>query len=314
MLHVNPKVSIIIPAYNSEKYLSICLDSISIQTYDDFELIIINDASIDSTKVIISDFIISNKGIPVKYFENKTNIGQAASLNIGIENANGKFICMVDSDDTISSDYLFQLYQKIYDQYDFIYCGFDIIDSVNNRNIIYVNTRKYLANSDDIINQYMTAKNHFSFVGAIYRKEFLTKHNIRFNEANRYGCDIEFICDLFLKRPRCSCVDKSLYYYLIRPNSLTTDIDCPNIFHCVEGMQRIQKKIHGLRKRLLFSVTKKANMIYHVIMDLYWKQTKKESSTKIKLYYTYFFLIQVVQKPSKRFTNEKIKALIYFLK
>ncbi len=98
-----PKVSIIIPVYNTEKYLSRCLDSIIDQTLDDYEVIIIDDSSTDHSPEIISEYA---RLYPeqVKTFQTTKNSGVATARNIGLEHATGAYIGFIDSDDVISPD------------------------------------------------------------------------------------------------------------------------------------------------------------------------------------------------------------------
>ena len=99
-------VSIIVPVYNSGLYLSDCLNSISHQTYRTYELILINDGSTDNSVEIIKNFIRGNSHVRVVLIDLAQNVGQSAARNKGIQNALGKYLLFVDSDDTISSDCL----------------------------------------------------------------------------------------------------------------------------------------------------------------------------------------------------------------
>lgn len=92
------KVSIIIPIYNSEKYLKQCLESIINQTYKNIEIICINDGSTDNSEKIIKDYLKTNKNIT---YLKQPNAGQSIARNKGLEKATGDFILFVDSDDFI---------------------------------------------------------------------------------------------------------------------------------------------------------------------------------------------------------------------
>ena len=94
----NPKVSVIVPIYNVEKYLKECLDSIQNQTYTNFECIMINDGSEDKSKEIAGSYLNDNRFILI----NQANSGQSVARNKGVEIAKGEFICFVDSDDIIN--------------------------------------------------------------------------------------------------------------------------------------------------------------------------------------------------------------------
>src|SRR3989338_8311465 len=91
---MNPKASIIICTYNDEKYLRGCIQRILENTFKDFELIIVNDASTDNTEKIIKSF----KDKRIRYYKNKKNIGISESRNKAIENSNGKYIFITDGD------------------------------------------------------------------------------------------------------------------------------------------------------------------------------------------------------------------------
>lgn len=102
-----PKISVIVPVFNTEKYIKRCIDSILAQKFDDFEVIIVNDGSTDSSGQIIRDYESKNSN-KIKYYE-KENGGLSDARNFGIKKATGSYLCFVDSDDYIDS----QLFEKI---------------------------------------------------------------------------------------------------------------------------------------------------------------------------------------------------------
>ena len=105
------KFSIIIPAYNAEKYLENCLNSVVNQTFNDFEVIVINDGSKDNTQKIIDNYIKDNKYIKCI---NQKNSGLSASRNNGLDMASGEYIVYLDSDDSINLEFLENIYKKRY--------------------------------------------------------------------------------------------------------------------------------------------------------------------------------------------------------
>ncbi len=96
-----PKLSIIVPVYNVEKYLGDCLDSIINQEFRDFELILVDDGSADSSGKICDDYSLRDNRIKVFH---KPNGGQSSARNVGLDHACGEYITFVDSDDTLSAD------------------------------------------------------------------------------------------------------------------------------------------------------------------------------------------------------------------
>ena len=103
-------VSIIVPVYNVEKYLNKCVDSILGQTFEDFELILVNDGSVDRSPSICRDY--ADKDGRVRYISQE-NMGPGRARNVGIEAAGGAYILFVDSDDYIAENMLEILYGNI---------------------------------------------------------------------------------------------------------------------------------------------------------------------------------------------------------
>lgn len=204
------KVSIIVPIYNTEKYLKKCLDSLVNQTLDDIEIILINDGSTDNSQNIIDEYssIYLNK---IKSFT-KENGGQASARNLGITKATGQYIGFVDSDDWIELNMYEELYNKaIKDNLDIVCCNlFLIMNGVKQKcaeRLIYPNniTKNYIINECDPCNK-------------IIKKDLLLNNNIVFLE-NRIYEDLAMIPTLALYTNRIGYIDYYLYNYLIREGS-----------------------------------------------------------------------------------------------
>ena len=99
-MNKRPTVTVLMPAYNAEKFIRDSIDSVLSQTYSDFELLIINDGSTDKTEEII----LSYKDHRIVYVKNEVNLKLIKTLNKGIDLAKGKFIARIDSDDVINPD------------------------------------------------------------------------------------------------------------------------------------------------------------------------------------------------------------------
>ncbi len=103
-------ISVIIPVFDSEKYLAICIDFLLCQTFTDCEFIFINDGSTDSSRSIIESFQKNNKQI---YLINQENNGVSSARNVGIKFSKGEYISFIDADDYIEKDFLMTLYQSL---------------------------------------------------------------------------------------------------------------------------------------------------------------------------------------------------------
>ncbi|MEG1313359.1 MAG: glycosyltransferase, partial [Bacilli bacterium] len=102
----SPKLSIIVPVYNVDKYINKCIESILAQTFTDFELLLVNDGSLDSSGSICDEY--EKKDSRIKVFH-KENGGVSSARNLGLENARGEWIAFVDGDDWISPE----MYKKL---------------------------------------------------------------------------------------------------------------------------------------------------------------------------------------------------------
>lgn len=117
-----PKISVIVPVYNTEKYLRCCIDSILSQTYPNFELILVDDGSTDKSGTICDDYEDSDKRVRVAHIGNK---GVSAARNNGIKMAKGAYLMFVDSDDHISPDMLEHMLERVVSENcDIAVCGF----------------------------------------------------------------------------------------------------------------------------------------------------------------------------------------------
>ena len=120
-----PTISIIVPVYNTEKYLHRCIDSILAQTYTDFELLLINDGSTDKSGAICDEYAAKDNRVRVFH---KENGGVSSARNLGLDEAQGEWICFVDSDDYVFEEFLQNFISKIDDDVDLICQGMEFDD------------------------------------------------------------------------------------------------------------------------------------------------------------------------------------------
>lgn len=120
-------ISVIIPAYNCEKYISECLFSLEAQTYKNFEVIIVDDGSTDKTPDIVQSFH-AHSDIPIRFYS-QPNRGASAARNNGMEHARGDFIAFIDADDYVYSDYFEVLMSNFNESIDIVTCGYQKFDT-----------------------------------------------------------------------------------------------------------------------------------------------------------------------------------------
>lgn len=214
-------ISIIVPIYNTEKYLECCVTSLINQTYKNLEIILVDDGSPDASPALCDKFAKSDKRIKVIH---KENGGVSSARNTGLENAKGKYICFVDSDDWVELSFVEDLINDIKTtNSDISFCLFDIVKDngqvlkINERNI---DTLKNL----DITSFFLTARNgteREDTMGSACRIMADTKllKDLKFNTSLHFAEDLIFILQILEKEPKVSVIHKYLYHYYSNVNS-----------------------------------------------------------------------------------------------
>lgn len=213
-------ISIIVPIYNSEKYLKKCVNSIINQTYKDLEIILVDDGSSDACPKICDEFAELDNRIVVLH---KKNEGVSAARNSGLDIAKGEYIGFVDSDDYIAPDMYEMLLTRILkENSDMACCNYLQVDE-NCKSF----PNQQLPLKDECLNA-QEAMQYFILYGAYYVAPWnkLYKKNIyqtlRFPVGKRYE-DLRIIHDIVFKCNRISHINKAPYYYVRRSESFTMD-------------------------------------------------------------------------------------------
>ncbi|MCF1264527.1 glycosyltransferase [Morganella morganii] len=207
----NALVSVIIPAYNAEKFIGRALDSVIKQTWPAVEIIIIDDGSSDNTAAVCREYMNSHDHI--RYIR-KQNGGVSSARNEGIKAASGCYICFLDSDDTYEPDFIRTLVNKVtQDDRDFAYCLFRKIHSGGHitQSVCYDNT-------DTVITDFLNF-DYFDICCLMLKKEFLDKNNLFFDSSMVVGEDVLFILEC-LNKGAFSYIKEYLYNYIYHSESL----------------------------------------------------------------------------------------------
>lgn len=213
------KFSIIVPVYNVEKYLKRCLDSIINQSYKNFELIIINDGSTDSSEEIIKSF----KDSRIKYFKQE-NKGLSITRNKGVEVASGDYLLFVDSDDYLNNDLLEVLNNNLDKNYDLVRFQIDYdVDGLIKHTKGPINDINFFSGIDAFkeISSYEIVEAACCY---LYNREFFIKNKFKFSE-NCFHEDFGLIPLVIIKANNIKCLKYIGYNYVIRDNSIMTSQD-----------------------------------------------------------------------------------------
>ena len=214
---MNDLISVIVPVYNVEKYLTKCIDSIITQSYSNLEILLINDGSTDNSLKICREF--EKKDCRVKVID-KPNSGVSNTRNLGISAAEGKYIIFIDSDDYIKSNMIELLYKYLIEyNSDASMCDIvkvdendNVIESTQNNEIKKLSKLEFLSNVFDFRYSYGYP------INKLFKKEKLDK--VRFREDVHFMEDFTFVCDIVYKE--CSnivYIPDKLYCYLQRSGS-----------------------------------------------------------------------------------------------
>lgn len=193
------RISVIIPVFNAEKYLSECLDSVLEYKGENLEVILINDGSTDTSDLVCKKY--SKKDHRIKYFD-KSNSGVSATRNLGIKKANGDYVMFVDSDDILMSGWYKGVFGEAIYNDDFI-----IFSKRINRDI----------DKTEIVSEILGVRNRVSGLSSpcskIYRREFLLENNIFFKKDIINGEDMLFNIEVVLRAKSTSVVNFDYYDY-----------------------------------------------------------------------------------------------------
>lgn len=207
-----PKVSVIIPVYNAEKYLPKSLDSVCNQTLKDLEIICVNDCSTDNSLKILQEY--AEKDGRIKLIDLKENKGAAAARNTGIKNAQGEYIGFLDSDDYIINDFYYKLYNSVKSNDADAAKGKLII-----KDPVYSCEKDAYYDTNDLISQ-NSAYFYHSFTTGLYRTTLIKENNVHFLENCAYFEDPYFSILAAIHYKTLNIVDKALYYYIGRDTSM----------------------------------------------------------------------------------------------
>lgn len=212
-------ISIIVPVYNIERYISRCIDSIINQTYRDLQLILVDDGSTDSSGELCDIYASKDKRIKVIH---KKNGGVSEARNVGLENAEGDFIGFVDGDDYIDVDMYETLYKAILQKRaDIVSCGHyeHFADRIEVR---YCNTGNNALNRIEAYNALFTRKLGCSNCTKLFKRYIFD--SLRYNNKKSHGEDLEILLKAFEKAKCVVNINDAKYHYAHRKGSATDSL------------------------------------------------------------------------------------------
>jgi len=302
-----PKISIIVPVYQVEQYIENCMISVCNQTFKDFEIVLVNDGTIDKSIVIAEKILLYNKMTYI--IINQDNLGQSNARNTGINNSNGEWIVCIDSDDVLYYDFLKILYKSCEES--------DINVSIGNfqyvndnvlfkrPNVIYDSE---FITKEEILQNFLTRKIKIIIPAILIKKEFILKNNLLYDEKIKFSEDQHYIWRVLFSDNKFAFNRTQIYNYFLRPNSIMTSSNIEKIMTGYNGFIELTENIKN-RYECIFSEKIMARWVLGVLHSsakiLSYKEHKKlAEKMNYKLYTNKLF----------RFSHAKIRIILLILR
>ncbi|MBR2262087.1 MAG: glycosyltransferase [Paludibacteraceae bacterium] len=260
-------VSVIIPAYNTEKYIARCLDSVCGQTYKNLEIIVVNDGSKDNTSSIIASYAERDKRI---IFINLTeNIGNGKGRNLAIKKTKGEYICFVDSDDFITPDMIQCLVDKVRSTSypEVVIYGHQEVQEKDDKLKILGDPILPRLSGKESIEQLQTCfffgYKNIGLQPWIYfvKRQYIFDNEIFFDESGHSFEDVIFATKLIFSVNHIEQVEHPFYSYIIRKGSIMSSRSKKRIESWIYVTQELKK---FLKEKNLFEKYKDAYTIFFV--------------------------------------------------
>lgn len=234
------EVSVIIPCYNCEEYIGETLESLCLQTFKNFEVICVNDGSMDRTSQILDKWE-NNTELNICVI-NQENAGVSNARNNGIMAARSKYVMFLDADDIYHPNMIESLFNAV-EGVDIAYCrlsrNMDEVKDYPSKNIKYVDETQ-----TDAMNKLLYQMGTYGFYCYIYKKSVILEQNIFFDENTKHFEDREFNWKYLCHCNTCIWVDAYLYGYRKNESSVTRS---PAQWH-IDGLEAIRRVERYLKK------------------------------------------------------------------
>lgn len=230
------KVSIIVPAYNSEDTIQKCLDSILEQTYGNIEIVIINDGSIDSTKAICAGYAAENHNIKLY---NQKNQGVSAARNLGIEKATGQYLQFVDADDYIDANMTERLVSETKTTRSWVICGC-LSEKEDVKSVIKTSAPKKMNKLETLRALVAPDSVRGYLVNKLFDNTIIQKYNLRMR-TNISVCEDLIFCLEYAEHIQVATyIEEPLYHYIFRDDSVTHKKYSSRRFSSLQAFEEIK--------------------------------------------------------------------------
>lgn len=234
-------ISIIVPIYNSELYLHKCIDSILNQSFHDWELLLVNDGSIDNSQLICEEYSKSDSRIRVF---NKENGGVSSARNIGLKNISGEWVMFVDADDWLANECLELCLKEVRE---------NDLDAVQfSHTIVYSDgseVKKYKTPTPILHPNQYVENGVFNVCagGGLYKASIIIENSLNFPDHLKLGEDQIFVLNFMRNALRIRFLDKPMYYYYQNDNSAVHNQKGTDLIKSCESLVELGKNWSSIK-------------------------------------------------------------------
>lgn len=271
-----PKISVIIPVYNAEKYLCRCVDSILTQTFSNLDILLINDGSSDNSGTICDEYALKDNRIKVFH---KNNGGVSDARNVGIDNASGEWITFVDADDWISHQ-TFQTCIGYLSDYELVRFSATMVfdPGLMKTKIININEHRKIK---DYFDEIFSRRTLITVWGGIYKSDIVKKYNLSFDTNIKNGEDWLFLMQYSLNVSKIRVINTPLYYYnMYNVSSCIHTMSIDKLFESLIPFNRISEELRN-RKEFQYSlINGKIAILGFMAIGFIWLNLEKKELLK----------------------------------
>lgn len=232
------KISIIIPCFNAQDYIENCLNSIFEQTFKNFELICVNDGSSDNTLKLLQDYSRDKDNFKII---DKKNEGASKAILDGLKEANCDYVCIIDNDDILDSEYLSKMYNRIKEEKsDIVVCGFNRVDVKTGKILSkeMCNKRNNLINIPDDIGNLLEVNT--ALWNKLFKREIIN-NVFKLNFIPKNIGDLIIMEMAYLKTKKISFINEPLYNYQVHEGSIIKTVKKDAIEDTYRSLEEIRK-------------------------------------------------------------------------
>lgn len=227
-------ISVVIPVFNTEKYLSTCIESVIQQERVSLEIILVDDGSTDSSPSICDNYASKYSNIRSIHIQNS---GPATAKNVGLRLAQGNYVALTDSDDKMEANMLIKMIDAAYKHNaDIVCCNYKTIDEDGNLSYFKYTNQEYVLNHEEgLIHFFSKNKIYSQCWTKIYSRQMLYEHHIENISGLHTDEDIIFNIQSFSHAQKTIIIDEPLYEYTHRQNSLARGYFKKNISQYIDN-------------------------------------------------------------------------------